>query len=217
MCAALAVAVAAAVTASLGLVRVVPQAAEPAPVIHVWVEKGLAAAPFERVPAVASAILAAAGVRSRWRFCSTETPCHDLNGFRPTVTVIIRAGHKRLTPDPCATAGRAPDRFTGTVVVYHRCVADALHAIRYGPLGRTMPRLSLLQPGDVVGLVVAHEIGHIAGLGHAQGVMHARLNPNDLVAFQEGTLAFTRHEAATLRTALLVTRPVGATARRAAP
>lgn len=208
-------AVAAAVTAGIGLVRVAPPAAEPVPVIHVFVEKGLAAAPFERVPAAAAAMLAAAGVRSRWRFCSMETPCNDLNGFRPTVTVIIRAGLKRLNPDPCATASRSPDRATGTVVVNHRCVADALHAISYGPAGRAMPRLRLLQLGDVVGLVVAHEIGHIAGLRHTEGVMHARLTPHDLVAFQQGSLAFARSEAATLRMALLVTRPVVATARRA--
>lgn len=207
-------AVAAAVTAGLGLVRVAPPAADPVPVIHVFVEKGLAAAPFERVPAAAAAMLAAAGVRSRWRFCSMETPCDDLNGFRPTVTVIIRAGLKRLNPDPCATASRSPDRATGTVVVNHRCVADALHAISYGAAGRAMPSLRLLQLGDVVGLVVAHEIGHIAGLRHTEGVMHARLNPNDLVAFQRGSLAFARSEAAALRTALLVKRPVGATARR---
>ena len=209
-------AVAAVVTAAIGLVRTAPAATEPVPVIHVFVERGLAAAPFEPVPAVASAMLAAAGVRSRWRFCATENPCKDLNGFRPTVTVIIRAGLKR-NAEPCATAARAPDRFTGTVVVNHRCVADALHAIQFGPTSRALPRLRLLQLGDVVGVVVAHEIGHIAGLRHADGVMHARLNPNDLVAFQAGSLAFARTEAATLRTALSVQRPVAATARRATP
>jgi len=202
------------VTAGIGLVRAVPPAAETVPVIHVFVETGLAAAPLERVPAVAAAVLAAAGVRTRWRFCTNETPCSDLNGFRPTATVIIRAGKTRLIPDPCATAARAPDGATGTVVVHHGCVADALHAIQFGPAGRTLPRLLMLQLADVIGLVVAHEIGHIAGLHHADGVMHARLNPNDLVAFQQGSLVFARSEAATLRTALLVTGPVAATARR---
>jgi hypothetical protein len=202
------------VTAGIGLVRAVPPAAETVPVIHVFVETGLAAAPLERVPAVAAAVLAAAGVRTRWRFCTKETPCTDLNGFRPTVTVIIRAGSARIVPDPCATASREPDRARGTVVVHHGCVADALHAIQFGPVGRAMPRLLMLRLTDVIGLVVAHEIGHIAGLQHADGVMHARLNPNDLVAFQEGSLVFARNEAATLRTALLVTQPVVATARR---
>jgi hypothetical protein len=209
-------AVAAVVTAAIGLVRTAPPAAEPVPVIHVFVERGLAAAPFERVPAVAAAMLATAGVRSRWRFCATETPCDDLNGFRPTATVIIRTGAGRRNADPCATASRAPDRATGTIVVYHRCVDDALRSIRYGAAGRMLPRLKLLQLGDVIGLVVAHEIGHVAGLRHAKGgVMHARLNPEDLLAFQEGSLAFARTEAATLRTALLVARPQSTTARKA--
>ena len=212
-----ALAVAAFVTAGIGLARVGPSAPEPVPVIHVFLEKGVTAAPLERVPAVAAAILQAAGVRSRWRFCTMEAPCTDINGFRPTVTVIIRAGLRRLVPDPCATATREPDQATGTVVVNHRCVADALHAISFGQAGRAMPRLRILQLGDVVGLVVAHEIGHIAGLRHTHGVMHARLNPTDLAAFQDGTLVFARSEAATLRTALLVERPIVATARRATP
>ena len=215
MCAALALM--AVVTAGIGLVRAVPAATEPVPVIHVFLERDVAAAPLERVPAVAAAMLGAAGVRSRWRFCSKETPCDDLNGFRPTVTVIIRAGKRRMAPDPCAIASREPDRATGTVVVNHRCVADAFHAMRFGPSGRGRPQLSVLDFADVLGLVVAHEIGHIAGLRHANGVMHARLTPNELVAFQEGALAFTRSEAATLRTALLVTRPQGTTARKAEP
>src|SRR5262245_2616185 len=98
------------VTAGTGLVRVVRGAGEPGPVIHVFLERDVAAAPLERVPAVAAAMLGAAGVRSRWRFCSKETPCDDLNGFRPTATVIIRTGAGRASSDPCAIASRAPDR-----------------------------------------------------------------------------------------------------------
>jgi hypothetical protein len=206
------------VTMGFGLVRATPPADETVPTIHLFVQKGVDAQPLVRVPQIAGDMLAAAGVRSRWRVCTAAAPCRDIDGVRPTVTVIIRGRQKAKVGHRCATAWREPSRATGTVVVHYECVADVVHAIRHSQVGRSTVRLSTLQVGDVVGLVVAHEIGHVAGLPHADGgVMHARLDASDILAFREGAMAFGRGEAATLRSALVLSQPVSATARRVQP
>jgi hypothetical protein len=92
------------------------------------------------------------------------------------------------------------------VVVDYSCVAEVVQLLRFGPRGRTHLQLAAIDVWDVAGLVMAHEIGHIAGLRHAtRGVMHGRLDVEDLVALRRDALRFTRGEAAALRTALVST------------
>ena len=65
----------------------------------------------------------------------------------------------------------------------------------------------------MIGLTVAHEVGHALGLPHSPwGVMKARPSIDDVVAFRRGLLAFTPREALQMRTAI-ATRHDGQVAR----
>jgi hypothetical protein len=55
---------------------------------------------------------------------------------------------------------------------------------------------------DIVGAVVAHEIGHVLGLRHAPlGLMRAELEAEDVVALRQGNLRFSREEAVRMHAA----------------
>ena len=98
------------------------------------------------------------------------------------------------------------------VLVDYECVVEAQREIQATPAARSSPLLATLSVGDLVGLAVAHEIGHIARLTHAPtGIMRARLDLADIASFRAGTLAFSGREAKALRLALLMpTQPGGA-------
>ena len=61
----------------------------------------------------------------------------------------------------------------------------------------------------VLGCVIAHEIGHIAGLSHApRGLMHSHWSVEDLHAAAAGRLTFTEEQGRTLRTWAILWPPL---------
>jgi predicted Zn-dependent protease len=73
-------------------------------------------------------------------------------------------------------------------------------AVRRG--GTVHPLLLVSRHDDLLGAVIAHEIGHVLGLRHGTGLMRARLDPRDVVALRLGSLAFAPVDAARLRTSV---------------
>jgi hypothetical protein len=170
--------------------------------VRVHAETGVPAAYTDRAAHLAARLLTSAGIRSRWLNCTATGACLAVDEAAHVVTVILRRSAVHA-PQRCASAARDRHRRASTVLVHMSCIADVVHQIQWSPTGRSHPLLSRLEVDEVLGLVLAHELGHAGGLGHTDtGVMRARLDIDDILAFRSGTLTFTGPEAATLRASL---------------
>jgi hypothetical protein len=169
-----------------------------------------------RVREVAEAALAQAGVTTRWRACDDSHPCEATDDPVPEVTVILSSRKQPLGRAACGVAvGSGSSR--GTVMVSVPCVAGWVFGLSRRPASYAQPFLAMPVHDDVVGAVVAHEIGHIFGLRHARsGLMRAALQPDDLVDLRLGRLWFSTQEAARMRTSVLSAQ-ASRHARAAAP
>jgi len=85
------------------------------------------------------------------------------------------------------------------------CVAGAAFRLtRRAGIG-TNPLLAMPRHDDLVGAIVALEIGHLLGIRHAPaGLMRAGLEADDIIALRRGKLRFSPAEAGRMRTAALL-------------
>ena len=90
----------------------------------------------------------------------------------------------------------------GTVIASVPCLAGvAFRLTRRAGLG-TNPLLAMPRHDDLVGAIVAHEIGHVLGIRHApSGLMRASLEAGDIIALRRGKLGFSPAEARGMRIA----------------
>jgi len=144
-------------------------------------------------------LLEAAGIATRWRLCDTGLACDPLPGSVPEIVVSLRSNDVGHKAGRCGLAlPGQPAR--GTVFVSVRCVADVTFKLSRGLAQRSTPLLLKPSADDVVGAVMAHEIGHILGLRHrGTGLMRSKIGPADIVAIRLGALGFSRVESARLR------------------
>jgi hypothetical protein len=151
----------------------------------------------------AVALLATAGIAAEWRTCgSGGADCSGPDGPVP-VAVLLLPTRKTSDPAVCGDATRDGRTGVGTVLIYVPRHVELAQEFRSSPGTRLNPALATVQAGHLVGLTMAHEVGHVLGLVHAgAGVMKARPNVGEIVALQTSQLRFAAAEAMRMRAAL---------------
>jgi hypothetical protein len=166
--------------------------------VRVQAERGFDMASVGPAMEVARRLLASAGIDMVWRLCP-PAGCESRTSPPSEVYVILTSRALSERGANCGVAFVGTAAGVGTVKASLPCVVDfaARFSARNG--GAPHPLLFVARHDDLLGAVVAHEIGHVLGLRHGEGVMRARLDPSDVVALRRGTLAFAPGDCARMR------------------
>jgi hypothetical protein len=145
-----------------------------------------------------------AGIDTEWRNCGGADGACPQTDNAMQVIVLLMPMAKFTREDVAAEVLHGGSTTVTTVLVYLPNLADRLRTVQRSAAGRSNPPLATLRLEHLVGLAIAHEIGHAFGLAHGpSGVMKARIVPDDLLALATSRLAFTSKDAAALRQSVL--------------
>ncbi len=189
---------------SLVGIGVVPRSAlaqPPRVQLHLDARGGLEAATLALAQQTASSLIAASAIDIAWRDCGDEKSCGE--SVYTTVRVQLLPSMKTTDAEVCGETVRDGRSGGAAVLVYVPRLVALTQSMRSGRAGRSNPSLATLEPGHLIGLTVAHEVGHALGLPHARsGVMKARPSVEDVIDLRQSQLGFRPSEAATMRAAL---------------
>jgi hypothetical protein len=146
-------------------------------------------------------LLRSAGIEAVWRDCSASVCPEDAS--RHPVLVHLMPVAKKDKPTVSGEFLRDGRTRTPTVLVYVPRLVATTGEVRRLRESRTNPLLLTLQPSHLIGLTIAHEVGHSLGLGHTDlGVMAARPSVREIVELRNARLAFDGRESSRMRMAL---------------
>ena len=168
--------------------------------IRAYADGRVAPGTLTRAHDVARGILDSAGLATEWRLCVTPEECPPPERHVAEVVVILSSHARPNGRVDCGRAARGVSEAEGTVVVSVPCVRDVVMRLARPSRNRANPLLAAARHEDLVGAVIAHELGHLLGMGHAPtGLMRAQLGADEVIALGSGRLGFSQSESAILR------------------
>jgi len=148
----------------------------------------------------AGELLGHAGIHIEWR--EDLIAANDSERTEGTVPVELVPNRKASKRGVSGEVAWNADTHTPTVIVYAPQIADLISELRVSR-GRGNPVVLHLGSGDVMGLTIAHEVGHILGLPHAAyGIMKAEPEVGDLLQLRASQLSFAPSEVARMHVAM---------------
>jgi hypothetical protein len=175
--------------------------------VRAYADKQVDEATLRPALEVADDLLASAGLLVAWRVCDTPESCPVEDTPVPEIVVILSSRDRKNGRENCGLAAQGARDSAGTVMVSVPCVAGAAFRLTRRAGTGTNPLLAMPRHDDLVGAIVAHEIGHLLGIRHAPlGLMRASLEAGDMIALRRGKLRFSPAEASRMRIAALLAR-----------